>query len=110
MECSTCTLRRWGTTWIEQHDTLGAAAGKPVILEEYGPPFPRNHTGVEAPWQATVLESGVVADQIWQFATSDLSISAETLGDLNSIYYSDPEYETLARDQAASMAAKAVEE
>ncbi len=40
----------WGSTWIEQHDAIGAKAGKPVILEEYGTPFPNNHTPTEGPW------------------------------------------------------------
>lgn len=48
----------WGSEWIEQHNTIGAMYGKPVVLEEYGTPFPHNHTGTEGPWQATVLETG----------------------------------------------------
>jgi mannan endo-1,4-beta-mannosidase len=40
----------WGPEWITQHDALGKAAGKPVVLEEYGTPFPGNHTPTEGPW------------------------------------------------------------
>jgi mannan endo-1,4-beta-mannosidase len=96
----------WGSEWIAQHDSLGAKAGKPVILEEYGTPFPHNHTGTEAPWQEAVLDSGLAADQIWQFATPDLSVPVEDIIDVNSIFYNDTEYKTLAREHAASMEAK----
>lgn len=40
----------WGPKWIAEHDKIGKAAGKPVILEEYGTPFPGNHTLTEGPW------------------------------------------------------------
>lgn len=40
----------WGNEWIEQYDKLGKQVGKPVILEEYGTPFPYNHIENEAPW------------------------------------------------------------
>jgi mannan endo-1,4-beta-mannosidase len=26
----------WGNTWIKEHSAIGAQAGKPVVLEEYG--------------------------------------------------------------------------
>jgi len=100
----------WGSTWIKQHDALGKAAGKPVILEEYGAPFPHNHTGVEGPWQATVLKSGLAADQIWQFATPYLTVPVEDIIDVNSIFYNDTEYATLAKEHAAQMLAKAASE
>jgi mannan endo-1,4-beta-mannosidase len=96
----------WGSIWIEQHDAIGKAIGKPVVLEEYGTPFPHNHTGTEAPWQATVLKGGVAADQIWQFGTPDLSVSPENLGDVNTIFYNETEYRTLGREHAAQMLAK----
>ena len=96
----------WGSEWIAQHDLLGKKAGKPVILEEYGTPFPHNHTGTEAPWQEAVLDSGLAADQIWQFATPDLSVPVEDIIDVNSIFYNDTEYKTLAREHAARMEAK----
>lgn len=40
----------WGSEWIAEHDVIGKAAGKPVVLEEYGTPFPGNHTPTEGPW------------------------------------------------------------
>ena len=98
----------WGNEWIEQHDAIGKAMGKPVILEEYGTPFPHNHTGTEVPWQETVLRSGLAADQIWQFGTNDLSVPAASLSDVNTIFYNDTEYWPLARLHAAEMLAKPV--
>lgn len=98
----------WGNTFIEEHDAVGKAIGKPVILEEYGTPFPHNHTGTEGPWQKTVLKSGLAADQIWQFGTPDLSVPAADLSDVNTIFYNDTEYVTLGRVHAALMLAKRI--
>lgn len=98
----------WGSTWIEQHDAIGKASGKPVILEEYGAPFPGNHTGVEKPWQDTVYKGGIAADQIWQFGTYDCTVPADNIKDVNTIFYGDAEYVTLGFKQAARMAAKRV--
>ncbi|KAN0095948.1 glycoside hydrolase family 5 protein [Hyaloscypha variabilis] len=93
----------WGVEWIQQHDAIGKAAGKPVILEEYGTPFPNNHTQTEAPWQDAVLKSGLAADQIWQFGSNALSVPGSSLGDVNSIYFDQPEYQTLGKDHATKM-------
>jgi mannan endo-1,4-beta-mannosidase len=98
----------WGNTWIQQHDAIGKASGKPIILEEYGAPFPHNHTAVERPWQLTVLKGGVAADQIWQFGTPDLSVPPGNLGDVNTIFYNDTEYRILGKGHAAEMLAKHV--
>lgn len=97
----------WGSTWIEEHDSVGAAVGKPVVLEEYGTPFPHNHTGTELPWQMTVVNSTQVAyDSFWQFATVNLTGGSQY--DVNSIWYNDTEYATLARQHASDMLAKSV--
>ncbi|KAH8199555.1 hypothetical protein TruAng_006306 [Truncatella angustata] len=96
----------WGSEWIEQHDQLARKIGKPIILEEYGAPFPGNHTAVYQPWQDAVYESGVAADQVWQFGTHDLSIPGEQFGDVNSIYYNETEYKVLGFQHAARMLAK----
>lgn len=95
----------WGSTWIEQHDAAGKAAGKPVVLEEYGVPYPHNHSGIEGPWQATVLKSHIAMDQFWQWS-SNTSANLANMCDVNCIYYQDPEYKTLARDHAAAMLKK----
>lgn len=98
----------WGNEWIRQHDQVGGEVGKPVVLEEYGAPFPGNHTPYYRPWQETVLGSGVAADQVWQFGTYDLSVPAAYLGDVNSIYYNETEYQVLGFEHAAAMLNKTV--
>ncbi|PVH83751.1 glycoside hydrolase family 5 protein [Cadophora sp. DSE1049] len=98
----------WGADWIKQHDAIGKKSGKPVVLEEYGAPFPGNHTGVEKPWQDAVLKSGVATDQIWQFGSHDQSVPGETLGDVNTIFYGDEEYEVLGKAHARAMLRKRV--
>ncbi|KUI72905.1 Mannan endo-1,4-beta-mannosidase B [Cytospora mali] len=98
----------WGNEWILQHDAVGKTIGKPVILEEYGAPFPGNHTPYSKPWQDTVLQSGVAADQIWQFGTYDLSVPASNLDDVYSIHFNDTEYEVLGFQHAAAMLEKKV--
>jgi len=100
----------WGVEWIQQHDAIGKAVGKPVILEEYGTPFPNNHTQTEAPWQAAVLAGGLAADQIWQFGTYDMSVPGSSISDVNTIFYNDTEYKTLGREHAQKMLNKRVEQ
>lgn len=85
---STCTRTNWkypyswGNQWIQQHDAVGKSSGKPVVLEEYGSPFPGKHTETEGPWQQTVLQNSHIAyDAFWQFGPplhDDLSIDADT--------------------------------
>jgi hypothetical protein len=76
----------WGVLWIQVQDAIGKAAGKPVILEQYGRPHPNNHTGTEVPWQDAVLKSGLAANQIWRFGSDSLSVPGATLWDANSVY------------------------
>ncbi|KAL1306042.1 hypothetical protein AAFC00_004169 [Neodothiora populina] len=99
----------WGSTWIKEHDTAGAAVGKPVVLEEYGgPQTAHDHASVEGPWQDTVLkDTKIAADQFWQFATINLT-TGNSQYDVNAIWYNDTEYTTLAREHAAAMLDKAI--
>ena len=98
----------WGSEWIEQHNAVGRAYVKPVVLEEYGgPPSPDNHTAVEEPWQRTVLDDTRLAmDQFWQFGTH----FGNKLSDYDefTIWYNATEYTPLAREHAAAMLEKAV--
>jgi len=77
-----------------------------VILEEYGTPFPNNHTAAEAPWQATVLKGGLAADQIWQFGPEGTSMDPNNIIDINTIFYGDVEYQTLGVEHAKEMLGK----
>ncbi|KAK5747629.1 hypothetical protein LTS12_022327 [Elasticomyces elasticus] len=98
----------WGSTCITEHDTVGGELNKPVVLEEYGgPPLPANHTGVEGPWQETVLcDTKLAMDQFWQFGTH----FGDQLSDYDpyTIWYNATEYQQLARDHAAAMLDKKV--
>jgi len=95
----------WGSTWIEEHDAVGAEFGKPVVLEEYGCPFPHNHTAIEIPWQETVLKGGVAVDQVWQFGTPAVPFG---VSDVNTIWINDTEYKILGVGHANRMLAKKV--
>lgn len=99
----------WGSTWILEHNAVGAAANKAVVLEEYGyATVQNNHTAVEEPWQMTVLDDTSLAmDQFWQFGTTGLSTGISDY-DANTIWYNTTEYTPLAREHAAAMLAKAV--
>jgi mannan endo-1,4-beta-mannosidase len=79
-----------------------------VILEEYGTPFPNNHTTTEAPWQATVLKNGLAADQIWQFGPEGTSADSNSVSDVNTIFYGDAEYQTLGVEHAKEMLGKRI--
>lgn len=96
----------WGSTWIKQHNDVGKAAKKPVVLEEYGgPPEPDNHAAVEGPWQSTVLhETRVAMDQFWQFGTH-FGSTLSSYDDF-TIWYNATEYTQLARQHAAAMLKK----
>jgi mannan endo-1,4-beta-mannosidase len=63
----------WGTTWIANHISDGAALGKPVVLEEYGlainaaqgvPDESTRDVGYQK-WTDTVLANGGAGDQFW---------------------------------------------
>lgn len=99
----------WGSTFILEHNAVGAKAGKPVVLEEYGgPPSPFNHTGVEVPWQTTVLKDTQLAmDQFWQFASNHSAVLQGEY-DTYSIWTNTSEYQILAVDHAAAMLKKRV--
>lgn len=97
-----------GVLWIQVHDAIGKVARKPVILEEYGTPLPKNHTETEAPWQDAVLKSGLAADRIWQFGSYSLSVTGANLGTVNSIYSNQTENQTLGEDHAMKMLNKGV--
>lgn len=91
----------WGSSWITAHDTVGAAVGKPVILEEYGSDTHLN----EVPWQQTVLDSGIAGDNFWQWG--DTLSSGKTSDDGYTLYYgSGSEFTTLVTDHAAALNAK----
>ncbi|MCJ1391321.1 hypothetical protein MMC18_004184 [Xylographa bjoerkii] len=98
----------WGNTWIEQHDAAGKAAGKPVVLEEYGAPYANNKTAITLPWQNTIVQDTSIAyDSYWQFAT--VLPSGTNDADNYAIYYNTTvgsDYQILFIEHAKAMDAK----
>ncbi|MCJ1318408.1 hypothetical protein MMC15_003736 [Xylographa vitiligo] len=98
----------WGNTWIEQHNAAGKAAGKPVVLEEYGAPYANNKTAITLPWQTTLVQDTSIAyDSYWQFAT--VLPSGTNDADNYAIYYNTTvgsDYQTLFIEHAQAMEAK----
>ena len=98
----------WGSEWIQQHNTIGKQANKPVVFEEYGSTDPTNKQTIMAPWQQTVLtQTNVAYDSFWQFATT-LSGGVNPY-DNYALYYnttSGSDYQNLVVKHAAAMNAK----
>ena len=98
----------WGNTWILQHNEIGKAANKPVMMEEYAAPSPELRAEYMSQWQSTILKNtSIAADMIWQFATT--FADGTNPYDEYAIYY-DPtpgsEFQTLGVNQAQAMLAK----
>ncbi|KAL7274196.1 hypothetical protein RUND412_002911 [Rhizina undulata] len=91
----------WGNTWITDHATACASAGKSCVLEEYGVPEKgTTRTTVMAEWHDTMKSSGLTADMFWQFG---LTLSGgKTSDDTYTIYTDDSNYQTLVVDWAES--------
>lgn len=98
----------WGNNWIRQHADAALKLNKPVILEEYGSPDVDNHTTVIGPWQETVLNSHIAADQIWQFGPTNLTVDRLAFGDIYSVYIDKHDFEAIGKKHAKAMLDKAV--
>lgn len=95
----------WGNKWILDHNDIGKAAGKPVVLEEYGIPDQSIRLGIEQDWQNTIVNKTSLAyDSFWQFGTN-LASGANPF-DSYAIYYGSDEYKVLGNQHAAAMNAK----
>ncbi|KAM3067307.1 hypothetical protein ACMFMG_005331 [Clarireedia jacksonii] len=92
----------WGSSWISFHAAAAKAAGKPLIVEEYGSLI---HTN-ELAWQGTILNSDVAGDLYWQYG--DTFSWGKSNDDGYAIYYGSAEYTQLVTNHAAAMNAKAV--
>ena len=61
----------WVNTWITQHNAVGKAANKPVVLEEYAASTEAVREEFMPQWQSTVLsKTSIASDAFWQFATT----------------------------------------
>ena len=60
----------WGSKWIQDHGAAGKAAGKSVVLEEYGVPEDgaTRETWIKT-WHNDLKSAGVDGDQYWQFVS-----------------------------------------
>ncbi|KAL9593796.1 MAG: hypothetical protein Q9219_007375 [cf. Caloplaca sp. 3 TL-2023] len=97
----------WGNTWIEQHNAVGKKLGKPVLLEEYGPPPAGGgqRVNVTGGWQGTVVgKTSVAGDLVWQFGTAFPS-GVRPL-DEYAVYYGSGEYGVLAVNHTKVMGGK----
>ena len=96
----------WANTWIEQHNAIGKAAGKPVVLEEYGLPYPpEQRLPYVREWQQTVLKNTSIAyDSFWQFG--EVFPSGDKPLDDYAIYYGTDEFAVLGTQHAVDMGAK----
>jgi mannan endo-1,4-beta-mannosidase len=107
----------WGTTWITDHISDGAAAGKPVVLEEYGLAINASEgvadeaardAGYQT-WTNAVLANGGAADQFWLLTSrvDDGSFYPDYDG-YRIIWDNDPSNTTNAAAQLLSAHAKAM--
>ncbi len=95
----------WGNEWIEQHNAIGKAAGKPVVLEEYGVPDASIRLGVEQDWQTTIVNlTSVAYDSFWQFGTN--LPSGTNPFDSYATYHGRDEFKVLGNQHVAAMCAK----
>ncbi|OKL57012.1 putative mannan endo-1,4-beta-mannosidase F [Talaromyces atroroseus] len=85
----------WGSSWVSTHGATCAAIGKPCILEEFGVSY--NQCAIEAPWQATSLDTaGMAGDMFWQYG--DTLSTGESSDDGNTIYYGTSTYSCVVTD------------
>ncbi|KAI4183957.1 MAG: hypothetical protein L6R41_005068 [Letrouitia leprolyta] len=99
----------WGNTYIQEHADVARAAGKPVIMEEYGTTRGDRVKTLQK-WQQTVINGAVAGDTFWQFEES-LSRGFKPVGDGLGISYSESvgsDYEVLVTRHAKAMGGKKV--
>ncbi|KAL8635124.1 MAG: hypothetical protein Q9228_007357 [Teloschistes exilis] len=95
----------WGNTWIEQHNYIGKAAGKPVIMEEYAVPDTEDRLATMGKWQDTIVnKTSLAGDMNWQFGTR--FASGANPFDNFAVYYNTSEYAVLGTAHAKAMAGK----
>jgi mannan endo-1,4-beta-mannosidase len=55
----------WGTTWIQRHNEIGTALGKPVVLEEFGITDQGARQSVYTEWLNTARTGGGDGFAVW---------------------------------------------
>ena len=98
----------WGLKWIQQHNDIGKAANKPVIIEEYSAPDPATRAQWLPQYQDLIVKgTSLASDMIWQFASR--FPDGNNPFDGYAIYYDrDPnsEFQKFGAKQAKTMLAK----
>ncbi|KAL8712598.1 MAG: hypothetical protein Q9220_003129 [cf. Caloplaca sp. 1 TL-2023] len=95
----------WGNTWITQHNAIGKALGKPVLLEEFAVAQGQDRVGIMGGWQNTVLtKTSVAGDMMWQFGTQ--FPSGTNPFDYYAMYWNTSEYKVLGDQHAKAMTAR----
>lgn len=99
----------WGPTWIQEHDTAGQHAGKPVVLEEYGT-TDSPMVSIMSSWQTAVIKSGIAGDHFWQFNESIPDVGENADDGLGILYdtTSGSPFDVLAIQHAKAMTHKSV--
>lgn len=111
-------VQGWGVKYIEDHIDSGKAAGKPVVLEEYGiaATGDQNRLAIYDSWNRTVYEKGGAGSMVWILtASNDKELVDNPPGD--GIYddydgfrvmNDDSAVSNLLREYARKMAGEAV--
>ncbi|KAL8784022.1 MAG: hypothetical protein Q9213_004210 [Squamulea squamosa] len=95
----------WGNTWIEQHNAIGKALNKPVLLEEFGVPDWEDRLGIGQAWENTVsTKTSIAGDMLWQFGTN--FPSGANPFDSYSVYWNTTELNVLGNKHAKDMTAR----
>ncbi|KAL8910695.1 MAG: hypothetical protein Q9171_004030 [Xanthocarpia ochracea] len=94
----------WGNSWIAQHNAIGKALNKPILLEEFAVPEGEDRIGIMGRWQDTVLKTSIAADMMWQFGTK--FPSGATPLDNYAVYWNSTELNVLGNEHAKAMATK----
>ena len=95
----------WGNLWIAQHNAIGKALNKPILLEEFAVPEGEDRIGIMGQWEDTVLtKTSIAGDMMWQFGTK--FPSGETPLDNYAVYWNTTELDVLGNRHATAMATK----
>ncbi|KAL8949282.1 MAG: hypothetical protein Q9222_004588 [Ikaeria aurantiellina] len=95
----------WGNTWITQHNAIGRALNKPVLMEEFAVAQGQDRVSIMGAWQDTVLtKTSVAGDMMWQFGTQ--FPSGINPFDYYAMYWNTSEFKVLGDQHAKAMTAK----
>ncbi|MCJ1376367.1 hypothetical protein MMC20_007609 [Loxospora ochrophaea] len=98
----------WTLQWLSDHQASAAAAGKPVIQEEYGinaTATQYNQATIFEQWHSLILNSSAInGDMTWGSLVVDKPCDVNT--DVYAICSSNPDYKEIVTDWVASLNGK----